>query len=63
VRRYLPPSLSIDGVRGVRVFTPFAQAHKVPVLGPMLAYAETVARDLPVTKNFGGFMVVMVSKR
>ena len=62
VEGYLPPELRIDGVRGVRVFTPFAQAHKVPVLGPALAYAEAVARDAPVTRHFGGFMVVMVTR-
>lgn len=62
VEGYLPPELRIDGVRGVRVFTPFAQAHKVPLLGPLLGYAESVARDAPVVKNFGGFMVVMVTR-
>lgn len=62
VQGYLPSDLRIDGVRGIRVFTPFAQAHRVPVFGPMLAYAEAIARDLPITSRFGGFMVVMVSK-
>lgn len=62
VTGYLPSSLRVDGVRGIRVFTPFAQAHKVPVLGPMLAYAEAVARDNPLTARFGGFMVVMITK-
>ncbi len=62
VAGYLPTALRIDGVRGIRVFTPFAQAHKVPGLGPMLAYAEAIARDNPLTARFGGFMVVMVTK-
>lgn len=62
VEGYLPPSLRVDGVRGIRVFTPFAQAHKVPVLGAVLGYAEAVARDLPLTRQLGGFMVVMVHK-
>lgn len=62
VRRYLPPSLQVDGVRGVRVFTPFAQAHRVPGIARALGYLETVARDAPLTSRFGGFLVVLVTR-
>ena len=30
--RYLPDEMKFLGWRGVRVFTPFARAHRVPVL-------------------------------
>lgn len=62
VRGYLPPELSVDTVRGVRVFTPVAQVHRVPVLRRAFGLAEQIARDLPITAQFGGFLVVIVSK-
>lgn len=62
VRAYLPADLRIDTVRGVRVFTPVAQVHRVPFLRQAFGFAERVARDLPLTAQFGGFLVVMVVK-
>lgn len=62
VRSYLPASLHVDSVRGVRVFTPVAQVHKVPLLRRAFGFAERVARDVPVTAQFGGFLVVIVEK-
>jgi len=62
VASYLPPTLTIDGYRGIRVFTPFAQVHSVPGLSWAFAKAERTARDLKLTARFGGFLVVMISK-
>lgn len=62
VRAYLPSTLKVKGVKGVRVFTPFAQVHNVPGVGHALRIAERVARDQPITARFGGFMVVMVER-
>jgi ubiquinone/menaquinone biosynthesis C-methylase UbiE len=62
VRRYLPPELRVEGVRGIRVFTPFAQVHQVPAVGSALRLAERVARDQKLTARLGGFMVVMVER-
>lgn len=62
VRGYLPPELKVTGVRGVRVFTPFAQVHRIPGVAQAFALAEKIARDQPLTARFGGFMVVMVEK-
>lgn len=63
VRGYLPPTLSYTGVRGIRVFTPFAQVHAVPAVGHALRAAERVARDSLLTARLGGFMVVLVERR
>ena len=62
VRTYLPSSLRIDETRGIRVFTPFAQVHLVPGVKQAFAHVERKARDHIVTRRFGGFMVVVVSK-
>jgi SAM-dependent methyltransferase len=63
VKSYLPAGLRVEGVRGVRVFTPFAQAHLVPGVRHVLSKAERWARDQPVTAGFGGFLVVLVRKQ
>lgn len=62
VRSYLPGELSVVEQRGVRVFTPFAQVHKVPGLRSAFRWAERTARDVPLTAKFGGFLVVVVQK-
>ena len=62
VARYLPANLKIDEVRGVRVFTPFAQLHGWPVVGSALRWLERVARDNPLTRGYGGFLVVVLTR-
>ena len=62
VRRYLPDELRVDRVHGVRVFTPFAQVHRVPVLGHAMRFAERAARDTAGVRRLGGFMVVSVER-
>ena len=62
VSRYLPPELTIDGVRGVRVFTPFAQVHSWPGVGTALRWLERTARDNPLTRGYGGFLVVVLTR-
>lgn len=62
VRRYLPDGLNVVDVRGIRVFTPFAQVHKVPGVAQAFGTAERIARDRKVTAQFGGFLVAIVEK-
>lgn len=62
VEGYLPGSLRVVDVRGIRVFTPFAQVHKVPGVRDVFAFAERAARDKALTARFGGFLVVIVEK-
>jgi SAM-dependent methyltransferase len=63
VRGYLPDTLSVVGVHGIRVFTPFAQVHKIPGVRRVLSAAERWARDVPATARFGGFLIVQVERR
>ena len=62
VRSYLPQGLRLEGVRGIRVFTPFAQVHHVPGLRRVMASAERFARDFKPTAHLGGFLVVLLRK-
>lgn len=62
VRRYLPPTLQLDDLRGVRVFTPFAQVHRVPGLQQAFAAAERYGRDHARLARFGGFLVVIARR-
>ncbi len=63
IRGYLPPELSWVTSRGIRIVTPVAQVHRVPVLGALVRRAETVLADLPVARDLGGFLVVCARKR
>jgi len=56
-----PPGVRVESVHGVRVFTPFAQIHQVPLLGSALGLMERWALRSPL-RWFGGFVVVVLSK-
>lgn len=62
IREFLPSTLRVDGTKGIRVFTPFAQVHMVPGVRHAFARAERAARDNSLTRGFGGFLVVVVTK-
>jgi ubiquinone/menaquinone biosynthesis C-methylase UbiE len=59
--RMLPPGVELEGVRGVRVFTPAAFVHKVPLVSRAIAVAEELALDSPL-RYFGGFLVALLRK-
>jgi ubiquinone/menaquinone biosynthesis C-methylase UbiE len=63
VRSYLPPSLEVIDVRGVRVVTPVSHVHKLPLLRDAFAFLEEHAAGAPVLRRLGGFMVVVAKKR
>jgi ubiquinone/menaquinone biosynthesis C-methylase UbiE len=63
IRRYLPPSLRWVTSRGIRIVTPVAQVHKVPVLGSLVRAAEHRLADLPIARDLGGFLVVCAQKQ
>ena len=63
VASYLPAELHIKDIKGIRVFTPVAQVHKLPVIKNIFAQAERWARDHSIFSKFGGFMVVIVEKQ
>ena len=58
----LPPELVFEEVRGLRVFTPAAFVHQLPVVGAALARAEHAVTRSPL-RWFGGFLVVVAKKR
>jgi ubiquinone/menaquinone biosynthesis C-methylase UbiE len=60
--RILPPNVELEGLRGVRVFTPAAFVHKLPFVSRALRVAEEVALDSPL-RYFGGFIVAILRKR
>jgi ubiquinone/menaquinone biosynthesis C-methylase UbiE len=62
-RSYLPPSLSWQTVRGVRIATPVAALHRLPLVGRLLNGAEHALADAPVARNFGGFLIAVARKR
>ncbi len=62
IKGYLPPALRLTGIRGIRVWTPFAQIHRVPLLNRGLAHLERFSRDQPISAQFGGFLVVLLER-
>jgi ubiquinone/menaquinone biosynthesis C-methylase UbiE len=59
--KLFPSDVQIEGMRGVRVFTPAAFVHRVPMLRDVLAIAERRAVDSPF-RYFGGFLIVLARK-
>nr|HEX4317668.1 class I SAM-dependent methyltransferase [Kofleriaceae bacterium] len=57
IRGYLPPELEWADTRGIRVITPTAKVHQVPVVGAALRWAEERLADLPGARDVGGFLV------
>lgn len=62
VPRILPPGVELVDYRGVRVLTPAAFVHRVPVLGRALAMVEHAAVASPF-RYLGGFLVAILHKR
>ena len=60
--RLLPPGVELEGLRGVRVFTPAAFVHKFPWVARTLGLAEQLALDSPL-RYFGGFLIAILRKR
>lgn len=62
IPRLLPPSLSLEAVRGVRIVTPAAAAMRVPGLASLLRTVERRLADTPAA-FFAGFYVAVLRKR
>lgn len=63
IRSYLPPELVWTATRGIRVITPVAKVHDVPVLGPAMRWMERRLADAPGTRSVGGFLVACCQKQ
>lgn len=57
----LPSQLVLERLVGVRVLTPTAAFHRLPILSRGLRWAEEKAMDSPL-RYFGGFMVAIARK-
>lgn len=62
IRAALPPGVEVETFRGVRVFTPAAFAHKLPVVRGVLQTLERSAVESPL-RYFGGFLIAVLRKR
>lgn len=63
IRRMLPPELSWKATRGIRIVTPVAAVHRVPLVGALVRQAERALADVPWAAGFGGFLVVCAQRR
>jgi ubiquinone/menaquinone biosynthesis C-methylase UbiE len=61
IPRLLPPSLSLEGVRGVRIVTPVAMVMRVPGVRLLFDAAERRLADTRAA-FFGGFYVAVLRK-
>lgn len=61
IARMLPAGLVLEQFRGVRVLTPVAAAHRLPLLRRALPFAERWAVDSPL-RYFGGFIVAILRR-
>lgn len=59
--RRLPENLDLVDYAGVRIFTPAAVLHQVPLVGRALRKLEFMGRD-SLLKYFGGFLVAIIEK-
>jgi SAM-dependent methyltransferase len=62
IRERLPRDVVLEDFRGVRVFTPAAFVHKLPILRQTFAFAEHHALESPL-RYFGGFLIAMLRKQ
>lgn len=62
IKRYLPRTLELVDLRGVRVITPVSHVHRVPILGRAVAALEHRAADAPGLRRLGGFLLVVLRR-
>jgi ubiquinone/menaquinone biosynthesis C-methylase UbiE len=62
IRKLLPGDVELVEFRGVRVLTPAAFVHKLPLVGRALSIAEHRVVDSPL-RYFGGFLIAIARKR
>lgn len=57
----LPDNVRVVDWSGVRVVTPMARVHRIPVVKDVFSKLEFAARD-SIFKKFGGFLVIILQK-
>jgi ubiquinone/menaquinone biosynthesis C-methylase UbiE len=63
IRGYLPDELEWVTSRGIRIVTPVARVHDVPVLGSITRFVEKRLADAPVARDLGGFLVAVARRK
>lgn len=61
IHSLLPAGVEVLDAHGLRVVTPFAGIHRIPVLGLGVRWAERLSSHSPL-KYLGGFFVVVLRK-
>ena len=61
IPKLLPPELQLIEYRGVRVATPAAVVHKIPIVRAAFASAERLSVRSPL-RYFGGFLLAVLRK-
>ena len=61
IPKLLPPELKLVDYRGIRVVTPAAFVHKVPLLGSAVRSLERASVRSPL-RYFGGFLLAILEK-
>lgn len=62
IPKLLPPNVELVEYRGVRVVTPAAFVHKIPVVSTVVAELEKKSVRSPL-RYFGGFLLAILQKR
>ena len=62
IPKLLPPELELIDYRGIRVVTPFALVHTLPVVRRAFAAAERASVGSPL-RYFAGFLLAILQKR
>lgn len=62
IRGYLPADLEWVTSRGIRIVTPVAQVHDVPLVGAAVRALEHRLADLPVARDLAGFLVAVARR-
>ncbi|MGB0645883.1 MAG: class I SAM-dependent methyltransferase [Bradymonadia bacterium] len=61
-KKYLPPSLSFERAHGIRVITPAALFHRIPVVKSFVQWGEYCVQHTPLASMFGGFVILEVKR-
>jgi len=61
IEAMLPAELTLADTAGVRIFTPTAMVHRIPLVRSVFGFLERAGRDSPV-RNFGGFLVAILER-
>ncbi len=62
IAELLPHGVTLEDFRGVRVVTPAAFVHKLPLVSRAFEVAERAAVDSPL-KYFGGFLIALLRRQ